>query len=134
MDKTPSSSLTMKEAVEKTNLSADTIRYYESIGIIEEISRNSGKRVFSKKNIDQILFVKRMRKAGFGITALKTYINLIKKDEKSTRTERKNILISEAQKMEKELLLREESLSFLKKKIKNYEMHEKLNESVFHEL
>ena len=134
MDKTPSSSLTMKEAVEKTNLSADTIRYYESIGIIEEISRNSGKRVFSKKNIDQILFVKRMRKAGFGINALKTYINLIKKDEKSTRTERKNILISEAQKMEKELLLREESLSFLKKKIKNYEMHEKLNESVFHEL
>lgn len=124
--------LTMKEAVHATGITADTIRYYEAIGIIEKIPKNdSGRRVFTAKNIEQIIFAKNMRKAGLGIDALKHYVHLIVTDEYHTRTERKELLIREAEKSEKEIQNRQEGLDFLNRKIEHYRIHQEKNESAF---
>ncbi|WP_407124726.1 MerR family DNA-binding transcriptional regulator [Weissella paramesenteroides] len=41
-----------------TGISADTIRYYERIGLIMPIERVNGIRKFNERNINQINFCK----------------------------------------------------------------------------
>lgn len=57
--------MTIKEVSEKYDISADTIRYYERIGLLPPIPRKSnGIRDFDEVSCNWIEFVKCMRSAG----------------------------------------------------------------------
>ena len=57
--------MTIKEVSEKYNISADTIRYYERIGLLPPIPRKAnGIRDFDEVSCNWIEFVKCMRNAG----------------------------------------------------------------------
>lgn len=67
----------IKTAAQLTNVSADTIRYYERVGLVPAIDRNeSGRREIDERIIRRINFTKEMRRAGMGIDALQRYIRL----------------------------------------------------------
>ena len=68
----------MKEVTEKTNLTADTIRYYEKIGIIPPILRKeNGLRDFQAYDLEWLFFIKQLRAAGLSIETLQSYKNLV---------------------------------------------------------
>lgn len=67
--------MNIKEASSTTGVSADTIRYYERIGLIMPIERVNGIRKFNERNINQINFAKAMREAGLSIETLTRYVN-----------------------------------------------------------
>ncbi|HEY0221761.1 MAG TPA: MerR family transcriptional regulator [Lactovum miscens] len=70
--------MNIKEAAEKSGVSADTIRYYEKIGLITAIDRTPGGiRKIGERTLGRISFVRSMRNAGMSIEALKTYIALV---------------------------------------------------------
>ncbi len=70
--------MNIKKVAEITKLSADTIRYYERIGIIGPVPRQeNGIRNFNDRSLNQLKFVKIMRNAGMSIEALKQYIDLM---------------------------------------------------------
>lgn len=70
--------MNIKEAAEKSGVSADTIRYYEKIGLITPIDRTSGGiRDIGERTLGRISFVRSMRNAGMSIESLKTYISLV---------------------------------------------------------
>lgn len=49
-------------------LNSSTLRYYESIGLITDIKRNSsGKRVYSEEDIKWIEMIGRLRETGMNI-------------------------------------------------------------------
>lgn len=74
--------MNIKTASELTHVSADTIRYYERIGLVPGIDRNeSGRRAFDDRIIRRINFVKEMRRAGMGIEALQRYMRLFESEE-----------------------------------------------------
>ena len=68
--------MTIKEVSEKFNISADTLRYYEKVGLIGPIKRKSNIRNYEEEDLKRIEFVKCMRSADFQIEALVKYMKL----------------------------------------------------------
>lgn len=63
-------------------LSADTLRYYERIGLIPHVPRNSGGiRVYDEESRRWVEFVKCMRSAGIAIETLIEYVGLCRQGE-----------------------------------------------------
>ncbi len=87
------------EVCKKYNLTADTIRYYERIGLIPTIPRTeNGIRNFDEESCRWIEFIKCMRNAGMEIEILLEYVNLFKKG-KSTVQARKKLLEEQRKKL-----------------------------------
>lgn len=74
--------MNIKKVSELTGVSADTIRYYERIGLLPHITRNqSGIRDFTEREIGILEFVRCFRKAGMSVESLIEYINLLVEGE-----------------------------------------------------
>ena len=69
--------MTIAEASKKYDISADTLRYYERIGLIPPVPRTkSGIRDYDEASCGWIQLMKCMRKAGVQIEALIEYVAL----------------------------------------------------------
>ena len=87
--------MTMSETVKKYGLSADTLRYYERIGLIPTVPRNkSGVRDYDEESCRWIEFVKCMRNAGLPIEVLIEYVSLYQQGEETIEA-RKELLIEQ---------------------------------------
>ncbi|MCS6992260.1 MAG: MerR family transcriptional regulator, partial [Anaerolineales bacterium] len=83
------------EVSEKYGLSADTLRYYERIGLLPHVNRNgSGVREYSEADLRRIEFIRCMRSAGLPIEVLIDYMQLIEQGD-STIEARKEILVEQ---------------------------------------
>lgn len=57
--------MNIKEVSEKFNITSDTLRYYERIGLIPPVTRNdSGYRDYIEVDLNWVYFIKCMRDAG----------------------------------------------------------------------
>lgn len=113
--------MTIAEVSKKVNLSTDTLRYYERIGLIPEVNRTeSGIRDYTEKELRYIEFVICLRNAGISIGTLIEYLRLFKKGD-STIEARKQLLISQREVMQKKLDEIQSSFERLNFKIDNYE-------------
>ncbi len=121
--------MTIKEVSEKYNISPDTLRYYEKVGVIKSVTRKNGIRQYGDKEIDNIEFVVCMRNAGISIEALVKYIKLFDEGDQ-TASQRKQILIDEREKLKIKLDEMNKAMDKLNYKIDVYysEMLEKENE------
>lgn len=121
--------MTIAEVSKKTELSADTLRYYERIGIIPEIERSeSGIRNYTDYDLGWIEFSKCMRNSGMSIESIIEYIKLYNKGD-ATLEARKQLLVSQRDAMQEKLNELQATLDKLNKKIENYgnqmSVHEK---------
>jgi len=111
----------IKEVSQKFGLSQDTLRYYEKIGLIDYVQRNSqGIRDYQDKDLQRLEFVCCMRDAGVSIEVLRQYIKLNDIGDE-TIEERKNLLIQERKKLLEKQAIIQYSLDKLEYKINNYE-------------
>ena len=116
--------MNIKKAVQITGLTADTIRYYERIGIIGTVPRlENGIRDFDDRSINQLHFAKVMRTAGMSIEALKQYIDFIYEDDDSTIPARKAMLNDAADEMDEKINSLITARDYLRDKVKNYYGH-----------
>lgn len=91
--------MTIAEVSKKYDLTQDTIRYYERIGLIPTIPRTqSGIRNFDEESCRWIEFIKCMRNAGMEIEILLEYVELFKQG-KSTVKARKELLEEQREKL-----------------------------------
>lgn len=91
--------MTIKEVSKKYDISQDTIRYYEKIGLIPKVPRNaSGIRDFDEKSLKWIEFIKCMRLSGMEIETLLRYV-LLFREGKDTVLERKRLLEEQKNKL-----------------------------------
>ena len=87
--------LTIAQTSKKFNIPAPTIRYYESIGLMDPVEKNaSGHRIYKEKDFRRINFIKTLRMAGVTIEQIKTYVDLFHVGE-HTIPQRKKILIDQ---------------------------------------
>jgi DNA-binding transcriptional MerR regulator len=113
--------MTISEVGKKYDISEDTLRWYERIGLINNVPRKSnGLRDYSEENCRNIEFIKCMRSAGLSIDFLQQYMNLIKKGD-STLGERKDLLKKEKQILLKQIDDMKITLDRLNFKIDHYE-------------
>lgn len=91
--------MTIAEVGKKYNLTPDTLRYYERIGLLTKVPRNSnGIRNYDETSCKRIEFIKCMREAGVEIEILIEYMNLFEKG-KSTVEARKKLLEEQREKL-----------------------------------
>ena len=113
--------MNIKKVSEVTGISADTIRYYERIGLIPPVTRQpKGKRDFTEREIGLLEFVRCFRKAGVSVEALIDYVALIEEGE-GTEEARLAILKEQAEKLDDRLAVFLAARERLAYKIDNYQ-------------
>ncbi|MGL5313528.1 MAG: MerR family transcriptional regulator [Peptostreptococcaceae bacterium] len=113
--------LNTKEVSKKLDISIDTLRYYERIGLIPMVGRNeNGYRNYTEQDLYWVSFVKAMRDAGVSIEALIEYITLFNLGENTVKA-RKKILIEQREVIKEKTITMQKTLERLDKKIEVYD-------------
>ena len=113
--------MTIAEVSKKYNLSADTLRYYERIGLLPPVNKNSsGNRDYTEEDCRWVQFIKCMRSAGLSIEVLIEYVSLFQKGS-STITTRKELLLEQRKQLAERIEELQNTLSYLDNKIDGYE-------------
>ena len=113
--------MTIAEVSKKYDITPDTLRYYERIGLLTNIPRNqNGIRNYDDNSCRRIEFVKFMRNAGVEIEILIEYMNLF--DEgKNTVIARRNLLEEQREKLLEKQKNINDTIDRLNYKIKLYD-------------
>jgi DNA-binding transcriptional MerR regulator len=82
------------EVSKQFDITEDTLRYYEKIGLIRDVKRQNGIRSYDENDILTIEFIICMRSAGLSIEFLSQYLTLLRSGDE-TIDERKNLLIEQ---------------------------------------
>lgn len=109
------------EVSDRYNISIDTLRYYERIGLLPPVNRTAnGIRDFTEVDIRRVEFIRCMRSAGLPIEVLMDYMDLVRQGDatiearKQILQEQRDLLASRMQEMQK-------TLDLLEHKIRVYE-------------
>jgi MerR family transcriptional regulator, aldehyde-responsive regulator len=113
--------MTIAEVSRMFEISADTLRYYERIGLLPAVPRTSGGiRDYGEKDLGWIEFIKCMRGAGLPIEALIEYVALFQQGDESAQA-RLEILKEQRTLLRKRLEEMQATLKRLDTKIEGYE-------------
>ncbi|HBF39693.1 MAG TPA: MerR family transcriptional regulator [Firmicutes bacterium] len=122
----------IKEVAQITSLSKSTIRYYEEIGLLQNIARDRNNiRLFSDDQIMRLRMIQCMRSTGMGIEMIRHYIGLstekpMELNEKySIVLNQEAMLLSQKQEIEAQLALIEHKKSNYKKKLDEIKIYNK---------
>ena len=84
--------MTIREIAAKTNMSTDTLRYYERIGLLPPVPRNAaGIRNYDEYFVNFINFIKKLKASGMSLEHIIDYIRLAEMGD-TTIQERKKLL------------------------------------------
>ncbi len=109
------------EVSQRYDISLDTLRYYERVGLIQPVNRNkNGIREYNETDIKRVEFVKCMRSAGLPIEALVEYVGLVQQGDKTIEA-RKEILIKQREQLVAKMQAMQKTLDLLNYKIEVYE-------------
>lgn len=110
----------IKHAAELTGLSEDTIRYYEKIGLLPYADRQpNGHRIYSREQIQGIIFLIRLKATGMTLEEMKYYRELASAGY-HTLDERLDILKQHHYKVQQEVAQLLETQRILEYKIDHY--------------
>ena len=84
MEKVEKSSVTIGRLAKASDVKVTTIRYYESIGLIDPPDRSEGgQRLYDKKAIERMRFIRHGRDLGFPLEAIRELIALSQNEDRS---------------------------------------------------
>ena len=109
------------EVSQQYEISADTLRYYERIGLLPSVNRtDSGIRDFNELDVRRVEFIKCMRSAGLPIDVLIEYVSLVQQGD-ATIEARKEILMAQRESLAARMAEMQKTLDLLDYKIEVYE-------------
>ncbi len=112
--------MNIKELAEVSGFSAHTLRYYEKIGLIFNVQRDSsGHRNYSARNIEWINLLKKLKSTGMTLSNIKKMACLIKRGDSSI-PERQKMFKMHKKKIESDLADLESCLKIINIKLKKY--------------
>lgn len=86
MTSSPNPSLTVAEMARATGLTADTLRYYERIGVLHAVARAvSGHRRYDANDVDWMAFVLRLKRIGMPLKQIRHYAQLRERGDATLR-------------------------------------------------
>lgn len=113
--------MSIAEVSRKYDISADTLRYYERIGLIPPVPRTrGGLRDYGEESCGWIQLMKCMRAAGVQIEALIEYVDLFQQGD-ATLDARKALLVEQRDQLVSRMAEMQASLDLLNQKIDRYE-------------
>ena len=125
--------MTITEVSKLYDITPDTLRYYERIGLIPKIHRNkNGIRDYTQEDCNWVEFIKCMRNAGLPIETLIDKVTMFQQGD-STIDARKELLTEQRKVLEKKIKDMNETLGRLNHKIELYEKGLMINEKELRE-
>ena len=113
--------MTIAEVSKKYDISADTLRYYERVGMIPPVTRTaSGIRDYQDSDLGWVGLAKCMRSAGLPVEAMIGYVRLYQEGD-STIPARLQLLLEQRQSLLEQKKKIDETLDRLYYKISIYE-------------
>ncbi|HBF38827.1 MAG TPA: MerR family transcriptional regulator [Firmicutes bacterium] len=113
--------MTIAEVSEKFDVSQDTLRYYERIGLIPRVNRSKSRiRDYTEEDCNWVEFIKCMRGAGLSIEVLIEYVGLFGQGDETVEA-RKELLIEQRKQLIKRMEDMQKTLERLDYKIAKYE-------------
>src|SRR5512140_2295034 len=98
------------EVSERYDISVDTLRYYERVGLIPPVNRNESRiRDYNELDLRRVEFIKCMRSAGLPVEVLIEYVGMIQQGDQTIEArkeilqEQRELLIARMQEMQKTL-------------------------------
>ncbi len=112
--------MNMKDFSVIVELSSYTLRYYEKIGLLKHIQRNSsGHRVYSNKDIEWVNFIKRLKETGMPLEEIQQYA-LLRDLGNQTALDRQKLLEKHREQLMDHIKKQHEHLKALEEKIYLY--------------
>jgi len=109
------------EVSEKFNLSQDTLRYYERVGLIPRVNRTkSGIRDYTEEDCRWVEYIKCMRGIGIPVEILIEYVGLYQQGDETVDA-RKELLIEQRKQLGARMEEMKKVLNRLDDKIARYE-------------
>jgi len=109
------------EVSKKFDLSQDTLRYYERIGLILPVNRNvGGYRDYTEADLRWVDFIKHMRSTGLPIEVLTEYVSLVMEGDETIEA-RKAILEGQRELLAERIKEMQRTMLLLDYKIRIYE-------------
>lgn len=113
--------MTIAQVSKQYDISQDTLRYYEKVGLIPSDNRTSGGiRDYTEEDCNWVEFIKCMRGAGLPIEVLIEYVGLFEQGDSTIET-RKEILIEQRKQLIAKMEDMQKTLDRLNYKIERYE-------------
>ncbi len=123
--------MTIKEVSEKFDITQDTLRYYERVGMIPKVNRtSSGIRDYNEADLGWVELAKCMRSAGLAVEVLIEYVRLCQEGD-TTMQARMDLLVEQRVTLLEQKRKIDESLERLDYKIEKYENGIKTGELVW---
>ncbi|MFD3448960.1 MerR family transcriptional regulator [Microbacteriaceae bacterium 4G12] len=111
---------TIKEISKITGLTEHTLRYYEKIGLLNEVKRDrNGYRQYAESDISWINFLIRLKVTGMSVADMKLFSDLRSQGE-STISARRELLEMHQNKILKEMQELKDNLVKIEEKIDYY--------------
>ena len=112
--------MTIGEVAKEFDLSLDTLRYYEKIGLLSNVSKVSGRRNYTDDNINEIKCILCMKNAGLSLNDILKFTKYSREGDK-TLPKRLDILKKQKEVLVSEIEEKKETLDYLNYKINLYE-------------
>ena len=109
------------EVSERYEMTPDTLRYYERIGLLSPVRRTErGIRDYSDLDVRRVDFIRCMRRAGLPVEVLIEYMGLIQQGDQTIEA-RKEILSEQRELLATKMAEMQKTLDLLNYKIEVYE-------------
>lgn len=117
--------MNIKKAAEMFDLSVDTLRYYERVGVIPPVKRNeSGYRDYQTNDLNWIYLAKNLRNAGLSVESLIEFAHLAQlRETQNVEEAQKQILHDQLAELDEKLAQMRQVRELLVYKIETYDEH-----------
>jgi DNA-binding transcriptional MerR regulator len=113
-------SYSVSEIVREVGLSAHTLRWYEQVGLLDPVVRDTaGRRRYGEGDLARLRFLLRLRSTGMPVRDMIRYIDLAR-DGDHTTPERLAILVEHRERVVARIDELQEDLKVINYKIDNY--------------
>ncbi|MFT5260790.1 MAG: MerR family mercuric resistance operon transcriptional regulator [Saprospiraceae bacterium] len=112
--------ITRGKLAEQTGCHAETIRYYEKVGLLSEPDRSpAGYRIYSDEHVKQLKFILRSKALGFSAERIRSLVELSNTADNHTRAEVKSVTADHIE----EISLKIKDLQKLKSQLSKLSAH-----------
>ncbi|GIP50612.1 MerR family transcriptional regulator [Paenibacillus sp. DXFW5] len=95
--------MNIKEVTLMTGITASTLRYYETEGLLPFVKRDdNGKRLYDQEDLEWVHFVTALRLTGMPIVQIQKYVRLFHEGDE-TIAERKKMMLEHKGEIEKKI-------------------------------
>jgi DNA-binding transcriptional MerR regulator len=117
--------MNIKQAAEMFELTVDTLRYYERVGVIPSVHRNeNGYRDYTTSDLNWIYLAKNLRNAGLSIESLIEFATLAQfRETQNVEEAQKQILQDQLKELDEKLAKMNQVRDLLVYKIETYDEH-----------